>query len=744
MVQTTNLECCQQTAIGGLLDIALSVKPLEDKLAAALALILEASPEAFRSQGSILLTDGPGIRLTLVAEYVLTPDLRHECTVVPLGHCVCGQVARERRAVFRGHDAAAGRPPHGHYCAPILAGEQLLGILNVYTSPRPRLTGEEETFLASATHSLALMISRHRNDEELQAQRDLLHKILDHLPVRVFWKDRNSVFLGGNQSFARDVGAASPQELVGKRDENLPGRRDEAESYLRRDQWVLQEGQPLLDYEEVRRTADSREIMVAGSLLPLHDNKGEPSGVLGIYADVTEQREAENRLRSLTINDQLTGLPNLTLLKDRLDQAIISARHGQRTLGLIYLDLNNFQKVNNTFGHALGDEVLRLAGERLRQLVFNTDTVGRMGGDVFVLLLRDLRTKEDIALVLRKLRQTLEQAFVVAGHEVYVTASMGIALYPHDGEDAASLLKNANTALHKAKELGRNGYQLYSPSMNASALMRLSLETQLRKALDLQQFEVFYQPQVDARSGRLVGAEALMRWRHPDLGLVAPGDFIPLAEETGVIIDLGAWVLNEACVRLRQWQDQGLVLERLAVNLSPLQFQHHDLVTTICSALLDSGLDPSLLELEITESAVMHDADKAADILKYFREMGVKVAIDDFGTGYSSLSLLKKFPITLLKIDRAFVHGIEEGEDDRAIATAIIAMGHQLGLKVLAEGVETEAQWAFLRDSGCDELQGYLFGRPMERLQFETLLAKETALARSKNILDPSLHKKSA
>ncbi len=723
----SNMDSSPQAALGGLLEIALSLQPLPGKLAAALALIVEAGPEAFRPQGSIFLMNAPGTGLVLAAEHNLDPALRHECTSVPLGHCVCGLAAQERRSIFLCHDLAGGRQPHGHFCAPIVAGEQLLGVLNIYTSPRALLTDREKDFLSAATQSLALMIARQRNDDELLAQRDLLRKILDHLPFRVFWKDRDSVIQGGNLCFARDAGVSSPEELVGCRDEDLVGRRADAATYVRRDQRVMQEGRPLLDYEELRQVADGRETMVMASLLPLHDARGEVSGVVGIYADVTAQRDAESRLLSLTITDQLTGLPNLALVKDRLDQAIISARYGQRTLGLVYLDLDNFKKVNNSFGHAIGDEVLRLAGERLRQVVFSTDTVGRMGGDVFLLLLRDLRTEEDITLILRKLRQSLEQPFLVAGHEVFVSASMGIALYPHDGEDAASLLKNANTALHKAKETGRNGYQLYSPAMNASALMRLSMESQLRKALDLQQFEVFYQPQVEARSGRLVGAEALVRWRHPELGLVAPGDFIPLAEETGLIIDIGAWVLNEACVRLKGWREAGLPLERVAVNLSPLQFQHHDLVTTVCSALLDSGLDPALLELEITESAVMHDVDKAAGILRYFRDMGVKVAVDDFGTGYSSLSLLKRFPITLLKIDRAFVHGIEEGEDDKAIVTAIIAMGHRLGLKVLAEGVENDAQRAFLRESGCDELQGYLFSRPLELAQFETLLARASA-----------------
>jgi diguanylate cyclase (GGDEF)-like protein len=704
------------------MEIAVSSQALDAKLAAALMVILDTSGWAFLPRGCIFLADEPGTSLRKVAAHNLPAGQGHDCTIVPLGHCLCGRTAEERRVIYL-EQADDRRRPHGHYCAPILSDQGLLGVLNIFTVPNRRVGETELDFLTAVTHGLALLIENHRGAERLAAQRDLLAKVLDNIPLRVFWKDRHSVYRGCNLRFARDAGVAVPAAIVGRRDEELPGRSQEADVYHRRDQRVIDTGQPLLDYEELRRFADGREAMVVGSLLPLQLGDGSVDGVLGVYGDVTEQRNTESRLRHLALSDQVTGLPNQILFKDRLEQAIIAARHGQRTLGLICLDIDNFQKVNNTFGHAVGDEVLRLVGERLRQSLYNTDTLGRMGGDIFVLLLRELAHKDDITLVLRKLRRALVQPLGVAGHELFVTVSIGVALYPDDGGDAETLLKNADTALHKAKESGRNGYQLYSPVMNASALMRLSLEGQLRKALELQQLEVYFQPQVDARSGRLVGAEALVRWRHPELGMVAPGDFIPLAEETGMIVDIGAWVLNEACIMSREWGEQGLPLERVAVNLSPLQFRHHDLVTTICSALLDSGLDPSLLELEITESAVMHDVDKAADILRYFREMGVKVAIDDFGTGYSSLSLLKKFPITLLKIDRAFIHGTDQHEDDRAIVTAIIAMGHQLGLKVLAEGVESEAQRTFLRESGCDELQGYLFSRPLPPAQFHEYLA---------------------
>lgn len=715
-------------AIGSLLKIAVSRRSLEEKLDASLGVILEASPLTFHREGSLFLADGQAGSLVLAASRSTTREARHACASIPFGHCVCGRAAQERRIIYLDHDLDR-IAPHGHFCTPIMADEQLLGVLNVLTAPRHPLSEAEERFLSTVTQCLALMIMRHRNDEDLLAQRDLLRAILDHIPYRVFWKDRSSVFRGGNLSFARDAGVASPDDLLGRRDEDLPGRCAEAATFRRRDEWVLAGEGPLRDYEELRHFADGREGMIFGHLLPLHDARGDVSGVLGIYEDVTEKLETENRLRNLTHNDQLTGLPNLFLFKERLDQALALARRLQRRAAVVCFDLDNFKKINNTFGHAVGDEVLRQAGERLSQLVFDNDLVGRMGGDCFLLLFRNLHLEEDIALVLRKLRLAFSQPFAVAGHEVFITASIGIALYPIDGDDADALLKNADIACHQAKQKGRNGYQFYSPAMNASALMRLSLESQMRRAIEQRQFEVYYQPQVAAADGRLVGAEALVRWQHPELGTIAPGDFISLAEESGLIVEIGAWVLNEVCQQARRWHDRGLGLERVAVNLSPRQFQQHDIVTTVCAALLDSGLDPGCLELEITESAVMYDSEQTAEALHYFREMGVRIAIDDFGTGYSSLSQLKKYPITLLKIDRSFVSGIGHGGDDDAIVGAVIAMARKLGLRVLAEGVETAQQWELLRASECDELQGFLFGRPLALVQFEELLEKQRLIS---------------
>jgi diguanylate cyclase (GGDEF)-like protein len=726
--------------ISALLEIALSSKSLGEKLSTALEMIIAEGPAVFSEQGCIFLADNQAGNLTLAAGHHLGPSVRRDCSIVPFGHCICGRVAEERRIIHLDH-APRGQKRHGHFCAPIIAEDRLLGILNVYTLPGKSLTDQEEEFLSTVTHSLALMILRHHDDVALKTQHDLLGSILDHIPYRVFWKDRNSVYLGGNKLFARDAGVASPADLVGLRDEDLAGRCKDAASYLRRDQVVLNEEQPLRDYEELRCLEEGREAIVMASLLPLHDAHGAITGVLGIYDDVTAQRLTENRLRDLTLNDQLTGLPNQALIKDRIEQAVIAAQRQQSTLGVICLNLDNFRQVNNSLGHATGDEILRLASQRLQQALFSSDTLGRMGGDSFVLLLKTLRSSEDITLVLRKLRHALDQPFLIAGREIFLSASMGVSLYPHDGEDASTLLKNADTALHQAKQKGRNGYQLYSPTMNASALMRLSLESQLRRALDLRQFEVYYQPQVTANIGRLVGAEALIRWRHPELGLVAPGDFISLAEETGLIVEIGAWVINEACLKASQWQKLGMGLVRVAVNLSPRQFQHHDIVATVCTALLDSGLDPQLLELEITESAVMYDSEQTAEALNYFREMGVRIAIDDFGTGYSSLSQLKKYPITLLKVDRMFIQGIGSSEDDHAIVTAVIAMARKLGLKVLAEGVETRQQWEFLRNNGCDELQGYLFSRPLALQPFEELLASGKTLPTEKPEIDKILEK---
>ena len=412
-----------------------------------------------------------------------------------------------------------------------------------------------------------------------------------------------------------------------------------------------------------------------------------------------------------------------------------------RKVATVLFDLDHFKRINETLGHSVGDRLLVAVAERLRQCVRDYDavsraeavssksgtTLARLGGDEFILAMADIERVEDAAKAAQRLIQAMQAPFQMDEHEIVVTASIGISLYPDDGEDAETLLKNADSALYHAKDAGRNNYQFYNQSMNAKAFARLSLEGSLRRALEKQEFLLHYQPQVDARSGAIVGAEALIRWRHPDLGLVSPLDFIPLAEESGLIVPMGEWVLRTACAELKAWQDAGHGMLRMAVNLSGRQFRQQDLVASVQRAMDAAGIDPQTLELEITESVLMQDAAETTRLLDNLKALGVKLSVDDFGTGYSSLSYLKRFPIDALKIDRSFIRDIASDPDDAAITTAILAMAGGLGLEVVAEGVETMEQLGFLRGRNCQMIQGYLFSKPLPSGQMRALLCEQTA-----------------
>jgi diguanylate cyclase (GGDEF)-like protein len=379
----------------------------------------------------------------------------------------------------------------------------------------------------------------------------------------------------------------------------------------------------------------------------------------------------------------------------------------------MFLDIDSFKLVNDTLGHSLGDELLKVLASRLMTALREEDTIARMGGDEFTVLLSNIKSPDDAALIAQKLLEAVAQPTRVEGHELFVTTSIGIALYPQDGDSAESLLKNADNAMYRAKEIGPNQYQLCTTEMNRRATDRLSLENALRRALDRHEFVLHYQPQLRIDGEQVVGMEALLRWNRPDFGLVEPAKFIPIAEETRLIVEIGEWALREACRQAREWQRSRFPDLRMAVNLSPRQFQHADLRRMIAGALDDSGLDPHRLELEITESTAMQNTERTAAILRSLRNMGVQIAIDDFGTGHSSLNYLRSFPIDCVKIDQAFVHEIEGSASDRAIVAAVIAMAHGLNLRVVAEGVETEAQLEFLRNHGCEEVQGFLFSKPV-------------------------------
>ncbi len=429
--------------------------------------------------------------------------------------------------------------------------------------------------------------------------------------------------------------------------------------------------------------------------------------IVAVSRDVTDRKAAEEQIEYQAYHDALTGLPNRSLFRDRLTIALAHARRLGVPLAAMFLDLDSFKIVNDTLGHSLGDELLKVIASRLLSVLREEDTIARMGGDEFTVLIGELRSIDDAAKIAQKLIETIAQPVSIEGHELYITTSIGIAIHPNDGDTAEALLKNADNAMYRAKEAGRNAYQLCNPAMNSRAAERLSIENALRRALERQELVLHFQPQIRLDTRKVVGKEALLRWQRPGHGLVMPAAFIPIAEESRLIVPMGEWVVREACRRAREWE--GI---RVAVNLSPREFQHSDLRRMIAAALAESGLDPRLLEIEITESTAMINTDRTLSTLRGLREMGVRIALDDFGRGHSSLDYLRSFPIDTIKIDQAFVHELERSAGDRAIVSAIIAMAHGLGLRVTAEGVETEAQAAFLAEAGCEEVQGYLFGCP--------------------------------
>ena len=432
--------------------------------------------------------------------------------------------------------------------------------------------------------------------------------------------------------------------------------------------------------------------------------------VANTLATAVDRVEAESRLTQLTQFDVLTGLPNRTLVLDRLSQALAQGlRHGWR-VDVMLLDLDRFKNVNETLGHAAGDELLVQAGRRLSACVRSSDTVGRLGGDEFAIVLPQ---PDDAATVAKRVMAAMAEPFRVAGQEVYVSASIGIGVYPADGPDAHTLLKNADTAMNHAKQRGRNTFVFYVPQMNDQAASRLRLEAQLRTALERGEFLLHYQPKVNLSDGEISGFEALLRWQHPQLGMVPPLDFIAILEDTGLIVPVGEWVLRTVCRQLAQWRAQGLALRPVAINLSARQFQERGLDDVVRAIVAEEGVDPSLLEFELTESMLMADADAAVRTLAALKAYGVRLSVDDFGTGYSSLSYLKRFPLDALKIDRSFMRDVTTDSDDASIALAIIRLAHSLRLDVVAEGVETRAQLRFLQTHDCDQMQGYLFRKPL-------------------------------
>jgi diguanylate cyclase (GGDEF)-like protein/PAS domain S-box-containing protein len=483
---------------------------------------------------------------------------------------------------------------------------------------------------------------------------------------------------------------------------------------------------------------DAFETPIEGCVAPIQDREGQAAGAVIVFRDVSAARTMALQMAHSAEHDFLTGLPNRMLLSDRLGQAIALARRHNGKVAVLFLDLDGFKHINDSLGHPTGDKLLQSIARRLVDCVRASDTVSRQGGDEFVVLLSEVKQSEDAAHTAKRVLHAVARAHSIDQHDLHVTTSIGVSTYPDDGLDAETLIKNADTAMYQAKANGRQSYLFFKPVMNVQAVERQSIEEGLQRALQRHEFVLHYQPKVNLRTGAITGAEALIRWTHPTRGLVPPAQFIPVAEDSGLILPIGAWVLGEACRQARAWSDAGLPAITMAVNVSVMEFRDHNFLKSLFAILNETRLDPRSLELELTESVLMKHAESTASILQTLREKGVQVAIDDFGTGYSSLSYLRKFPVDALKIDRSFVSQISDAGDDATIVTAVIGMARSLKLRVVAEGVETAEELAFLRAHQCDEAQGYYFSRPAPPDQFARLL--RTGIPESGSVTSQGQH----
>ncbi|MBF0143343.1 MAG: EAL domain-containing protein [Magnetococcales bacterium] len=695
------------TLLQELMALQTSREPLPQALALALERIVSLSPAEHRWEGALFVdAPSPGADKS-VARLGITPEWWPLCEAVALPATNPGPH----------HPPPPAAVADRLRVTPLLLQGERVGALVILLA-----SGEESPTASDGTDpmpplatALAALIDAKRRDERLQ----LMTKVFEMSHDAVVITDQANRIIDVNTAFTRITRCPREQALGQNPGFLKSGRHDDA---FYKQMWRSLDREGRWQGELWNRRLNGEVYPQWLSIDTIKDPVGRILHSIGIFSDLSTLKSVEARLAHLAYHDPLTGLANRLLFQDRLSREIALARRHASTVAVLLLDLDRFKHANDTFGHNAGDLILVEAARRLQAVIRETDSIARMGGDEFTIILNDVKSFEGTIRAAEKILASFAHPMVVEAQEIFIGASIGIAVYPSDGDDVDTLIKNADAAMYLAKERGRNNVQFFQKGMQEDSGRRLTLESGLRRALERGELLLHYQPKVDLASGNMVGMEALVRWERPGTGLVPPGEFIALAEETGLILPMGAWILETACRQTRRWVDQGHDHLRVAVNLSARQFRSGDLVATVRDILQKTGLPPRNLELEITESMVMQDIERVIATLSEFGAMGLHISMDDFGTGYSSLSYLKRLPIHSLKIDRSFVRDLATDPDDAAIVSAIISMARNLHLKVVAEGLETLEQLAFLRQSGCDESQGYHFSRPLPVEAFTLLL----------------------
>jgi diguanylate cyclase (GGDEF)-like protein/PAS domain S-box-containing protein len=560
---------------------------------------------------------------------------------------------------------------------------------------------------------VGVVVLKWRADRRYQAERDLLEAFLEHVPDNVFFKDRRSRFVRISRAMADYIGLADPAEAMGKTDSDIFSS-EHARQALVDEQEIIRTGQPKIGIEEKETWPDGRETWVLTTKVPLKNKGGQIVGTMGITHNITDRKQAEERVQYMALHDALTGLPNRALLEGRLTQAISLACRNQKSVALLMMDLDRFKNVNDSFGHYVGDRLLEALGKRLQGSLRDSDIVARLGGDEFIVGISMVADTRDIEIVARKVLATLSEPCQVEGETLQIGASMGIAVYPADGENPEALLQCADAAMYEAKKTGRGTICFFAPELTEATRRRQKLENDLLQACSSGEFAVHYQPLVSVSQGQITAVEALLRWYHPEEGLIPPSEFIPQLEELGLMVEVGEWVLRTACEQNITWQKEGLSPVRMAVNLSAQQFYRGDIAGTVERTLRETGLDPQWLELELTESLTLDESETTVEIMQDLKRIGVSLSLDDFGTGWSSLSYLRKFPLDRIKIDRSFMRDVAFEPAAEAVVRSILRLGSNLGLDCVAEGVETLQQLDYLQREKCSEMQGFLYSAALE------------------------------